>query len=197
MARSKKYVISSGAKRSREILALSGAEVSVGSAGGTIWVPTGRKCVDPSTSLGMTGLFCGGTSSVPAGRGCVDPSTSLGMTGLFCGGTIWVPTDRKCVDPSASLGMTGLFCGGSTRLRCLLCTSPLCHLERSREIHALLGGKGGVEWHAVKNMSSRAEQSVVERSWHFRALKCLLVPPVEPVRYLLTVSAWIPRLRWG
>ena len=113
MARSKKYVISSGAKRSREILALSGAEMSIGSAGGTSSVPTGRKCVDPSASLGMTGLFCGGTISVPTDRKCVDPSTSLGMTGLFCGGTISVPADRKCVDPSTSLGMTGLFCGGT------------------------------------------------------------------------------------
>ncbi len=108
-----KPVISSEAQRSREILALAGTKVSVGSAGGTSSVPTDGKCVDPSTPLGMTHLFCAGTIWVLAYRKCVDPSTSLGMTHLFCAGTIWVPAYRKCVDPSTSLGMTHLFCAGT------------------------------------------------------------------------------------
>ncbi len=138
-------------------------------------MPTCGKCVDLSTSLEMTCFFCGGTNSVPAYRNCEDPSTPL----------CFARDDRlfSAAKPRIFPGVPG--CGLASPHPTAVILSAAERSTHSRAEKCPL----------VPSYPTPVISSAVERSWHLRALKCPLVPPEEPFGCLLTVSAWIPRLR--
>ena len=181
-----------------------GVKMSAGFAGETICVPADRKCVDPSTSLCsarddrlfsaeeppcfvgccalphchlersreilalMGGEGVVGSSALPHCHLERSPEIHAPPGGKVsvasAGGTICVPTAGKCVDPS-----TPLRCARDER-------SFLRQNQRPASVCRAVGWLRGTPLLVIS--------SVVERSWHFRALKCPLVPvlPSGPYR---------------
>ena len=95
----KKFVIPSGAKRSRGIFALTVGRQADGSCGGTNGHFSARECVDLSTSLEMTGVWCGGTNLPPG-----TPRRNVGSWEEKC---LSYPAERSGVEGSSHLRLVG------------------------------------------------------------------------------------------